>query len=219
MATYFDIYVRAFNQSGPGFTAASNNIRKLQLDIGGLKSTIAGIGVGALASAFVKAGDDIQNFRAKINLVSKDAAEGAATFDKLFKISQDTSVSIGANANLFSRLASNISTTVASNDDLLAITKEINQSIAISGTTAQESEGALIQFTQAMASGFSTAGQEINSIREEMPFLLRLIVDGINQINPSLKVTVGNFKQLASQGKITGELVAKGPSGRNKESR
>jgi tape measure domain-containing protein len=68
-----------------------------------------------------------------------------------------------------------------------------------SGSTAQETSNALIQLKQGLASGV-LQGEELRSIREQAPLAAQAIAK-------ELGVTIGELKDLASEGKVTTDVV------------
>ena len=68
-----------------------------------------------------------------------------------------------------------------------------------SGATAQETSNALIQLKQGLASGV-LQGEELRSIREQAPLAAQAIAK-------ELGVTIGELKDLASEGKVTTDVV------------
>jgi tape measure domain-containing protein len=68
-----------------------------------------------------------------------------------------------------------------------------------SGATAQETSNALIQLKQGLASGV-LQGEELRSIREQAPLAAQAIAK-------ELGVTIGQLKELASDGKVTTDVV------------
>jgi tape measure domain-containing protein len=68
-----------------------------------------------------------------------------------------------------------------------------------SGATAQETSNALIQLRQGLASGV-LQGEELRSIREQAPLAAQAIAK-------EMGVTIGELKDLASEGKVTTDVV------------
>jgi tape measure domain-containing protein len=68
-----------------------------------------------------------------------------------------------------------------------------------SGATAQESSAAMVQLKQALASGV-LQGEELRSIREQAPLVAQAIA-------AEMGVTIGSLKELASEGKVTTDIV------------
>lgn len=68
-----------------------------------------------------------------------------------------------------------------------------------SGATAQESSAAMVQLKQALASGV-LQGEELRSIREQAPLVAQAIAK-------EMGVTIGSLKELASEGKVSTDIV------------
>lgn len=68
-----------------------------------------------------------------------------------------------------------------------------------SGATAQESSAALVQLKQALASGV-LQGEELRSIREQAPLVAQAIAK-------EMGVSIGELKKLASEGRVTSDVV------------
>lgn len=73
--------------------------------------------------------------------------------------------------------------------------------MTVSGATAAESEGALVQLSQALASGV-LRGQEFNSMSEQAPALMKGLAD-------SLGVSIGKLRAMAAEGKLTTDVLLK----------
>ncbi len=86
-----------------------------------------------------------------------------------------------------------------SSQEIVAFAEQLNKQMAISGTTTQEGQAAMLQLTQAMASGV-LRGEELNSVMEQTPMIAQTIAD-------YLGVTTGEMRNLASNGEITAEIV------------
>ena len=74
-----------------------------------------------------------------------------------------------------------------------------NTAAALTGATARESAGALLQLTQALGAGF-LSGQEFNSVAEQAPAVLQAIAKEVDR-------PIGQLKQLARDGKLTSEVL------------
>ena len=86
-----------------------------------------------------------------------------------------------------------------STQEIVAFAEQLNKQMAISGTTTAEAQGAMLQLTQAMASGV-LRGEELNSVMEQLPMVTESIVK-------YLGISKGELKDLASEGAITAEIV------------
>lgn len=87
----------------------------------------------------------------------------------------------------------------SSNSELVAFAEQINKQIALSGATATEVSAAMLQLTQGLSSG-ALRGEELNSVLEQTPMIAKTIADYMG-------VTTGEMRNLASEGKVTAEVV------------
>ena len=87
----------------------------------------------------------------------------------------------------------------SSNRELVAFAEQLNKQFALSGTGAQGIQAAMLQLTQAMSSGV-LRGEELNSVLEQAPTIAQTIARHMG-------VTVGEMRELASQGRITSQVV------------
>ncbi|WP_053007550.1 tape measure protein [Pragia fontium] len=121
--------------------------------------------------------------------------------ERVFKIAQDSRSSIDGVATLYSRLERATREAGVSGGELADITTTITKAMAVSGATAAESEGALIQLSQALASGV-LRGQEFNSMSEQAPALMKGLAN-------SLGVNIGQLRKMAAEGKLTTDVLLK----------
>lgn len=84
-------------------------------------------------------------------------------------------------------------------DEVIAFSELVNKSFIIGGAGAQEQSAAMLQLTQAMASGV-LRGEELNSIFENAPGI-------IQSIAKYLDVPIGQIRTMASEGQITADIV------------
>ncbi|MDF7681494.1 tape measure protein [Enterobacteriaceae bacterium ESL0689] len=126
----------------------------------------------------------------------------AEVTERVFDISQKTMSSLDATATLYARLERATRTAGTGVADLIKLTETINKGLVVSGATTQEASSAMIQLSQALASGV-LRGEEFNSISENGS---RLAV----ALAQSLGVTIGQLREMAAKGKLTTDVVVKG---------
>ncbi|WP_343526004.1 tape measure protein [Sphingomonas sp.] len=180
-------------------TKAERATDGLKNSFGGLKTAIAGLGLGALLREAGQLADTYSNIRGRLSLVTNGTADLANVTQKLFDSAQRARVSFEATTDLYSSLARSTKALGTSQTDLLAVTETINKALIVSGASAATAEGALTQLGQGFASG-TLRGDELNSVLEGTPRLAQAIADGMG-------VTVGQLRKLGGEGKITGETV------------
>lgn len=120
---------------------------------------------------------------------------------RVFDIAQESRSSLNGIATLYSRMERAMRDAGVSGKELGQITTTISKAMTISGATAAESEGALVQLSQALASGV-LRGQEFNSMSEQAPALMKGLSD-------SLGVGIGQLRAMAAEGKLTTDVLLK----------
>lgn len=125
----------------------------------------------------------------------------AVVNQRVFDIAQESRSSLDGIATLYSRLERAMRSAGLSGQELGQITTTISKAMTVSGATAAESEGALVQLSQALASGV-LRGQEFNSMSEQAPALMKGLAD-------SLGVSIGKLRSMAAEGKLTTDVLLK----------
>ena len=82
---------------------------------------------------------------------------------------------------------------------MLNFTESLNQAVTISGATAEEAQGALVQLSQGIAAT-ELRGQELRSVLEQLPFVAQVIADHFD-------VARGSLIKLGEQGKISAGAI------------
>jgi len=135
----------------------------------------------------------------RLALVTNSSEQLAAAQQQLFDIAQKTRAPVEATAEVYQRLATNAGALGLTLNEVGRTTETINKLMAISGTSAQSADAALVQLGQAFASG-TLRGEELNSVLEQAPALAGAIAAGMG-------VTVGELRKLGEQGKLTSAAV------------
>lgn len=125
----------------------------------------------------------------------------AVVNQRVFDIAQNSRSSLDGIATLYSRLERAMRSAGLGGEELGQITTTISKAMTVSGATAAESEGALVQLSQALASGV-LRGQEFNSMSEQAPALMKGLAD-------SLGVSIGKLRAMAAEGKLTTDVLLK----------
>lgn len=97
------------------------------------------------------------------------------------------------------KLGTNARDAFTNMDEVIAFSELVNKSFVIGGAGAQEQSAAMLQLTQAMASGV-LRGEELNSVFEQAPGI-------IQSIAKYLDVPIGQIRTMASEGQITADIV------------
>ena len=171
----------------------------------GLLSKIGRIALAYAGFQTLKSGinlsDTLTQNVARLSLMN----DGNQTTDELqamiYQAARNSRGDALANIESISKMGLMAGDAFSSNTELIGFMELINKQFKISGTSAEGISAAMLQLTQAMGAG-ALRGEELNSILEQAPLIVKNIAN-------YLKVPVGQIKDLASQGKITSEVVKK----------
>lgn len=143
--------------------------------------------------------DDHRLLAARVNVATGSIEAGARAMDELRAISTRTRTALESNVQVFTRLNASIKQMGGTEADTLRITELLGKAITVSGASAAEKTSAMIQFGQALGSG-KLAGDELRSLLENAPYLMKQLADGLG-------VPIGALKSLGEQGKLTSDVV------------
>ena len=102
-------------------------------------------------------------------------------------------------ASSIAKLGLNARDAFGSMDEVIAFQELINKQFIIGGASVQGQQAAMIQLTQAMASGV-LRGEELNSVFEQAPGITQSIAD-------YLDVSIGEIRAMAAEGQLTADVV------------
>lgn len=161
--------------------------------------TVAMLGIGSVKQLGNMA-DEWTTVNNRLKLVVNSTAELQQVRSQLMASANNTGQAIGTVAELYNKLAMSQAQTGISGSKLLKLTDTINKSMVIGGGAAESQAAALVQLSQAFASG-TLRGEELNSVLEQAPGLAQTLAKGLG-------VTVGQLRSLAAAGKLTSDAVA-----------
>ena len=187
------------DQLGRSSTGAEQGATKASSAFSGLGAVLASLGIAAIAREAIMLADTFTRMSGQLALVTNNAQQLASAEKQLFAMSQNTRVGYESTVSLFSRLARSTENLGVSQQSVMRVTETINKAMIVSGTSAEQASGALMQLGQAFASG-ALRGDELNSVMEGMPRVAQAIAEGMG-------ITVGELRKLGAQGKLTGAEV------------
>ena len=182
---------------------ASRNTQRVESSAGSLTNTVrnlagAYLGIEGL-KALVTASDSMTQITARLDMMNDGLQTTAELNQMVYESAQRSRGSYQDTANFIAKLGTLTEGVFDSNEELIAFAEQINKQMALSGTTAQEASGAMLQLTQALSSG-TLRGEELNSVLEGTPMVAQTIAKYMG-------VSVGEMRNLASEGAITAEIV------------
>lgn len=143
--------------------------------------------------------DTLVSATARLDMVNDGLQTTAELNNMIFQSANRARGSYAETAAMVSKLGMLAGDAFGSTQEIVAFAEQLNKQMAISGTTTAEAQGAMLQLTQAMASGV-LRGEELNSILEQTPMIAQTIAN-------YLGVNVGQMREMASEGAITAEIV------------
>lgn len=150
-------------------------------------------------SSLARLADEVQSINARLRLAVGTVREFAQAQQFAYRVAAQTGAGYEAVATLYTRVATAAKGFGLSQQQIEALTESTALALKVSGATAAESAGALLQFAQALGSGV-LRGDEFNSLMEQAPRLMQALAD-------SLGLPIGRLRQLSEQGLLTTDVV------------
>ena len=195
-----DAQMNNFNQHQD---EAANKAEKVQSKFERLVNTVKNLAIVRFASQFGKQildlADTMTATRARLDLMN-DGLQTTEELQSMIMASANRSrASYQTTADAVSKMRIMAKDAFGSNDELIKFTELINKQFTIAGTSAAGVDAAMLQLTQAMASGV-LRGEELNSVFEQAPTIIQTIAD-------YLDVPIGQIRAMAQEGQITSTVV------------
>ena len=200
----------AFNQIQQEIRRADEQQKKFNQDIrnGGsaadamfskIKSMAASMGVAFSAKKVIELADTMTQTTARLDLMNDGLQTTEELQNKIMASANRSRAAYQTTADAVAKMGVMAGDAFANNDEIIAFTELINKQFTIAGTSAAGIDAAMLQLTQAMASGV-LRGEELNSIFEQAPTIIQSIAD-------YLDVPIGNIRAMAQEGQITADIV------------
>lgn len=172
----------------------NQNLINTNRSLNAMQSLLVKIASAATIVSGIRLADDFNELQNKIRITAQEGEDLLEIQDKLVDVSLRTRTSLKENALLYLRLSNAVDRTSVSQKELFRITETVGKAIQIGGSSAQEAQGALRQFTQIVSSGFvSGFSQELNSLIEQTPGLFNVLEDGLREVS-------SEFRELEESG-------------------
>lgn len=160
--------------------------------------------VGAFAGIqtvkwLVNTSDQLTSINARLRLMTGSAEAAAAAQEEIYQAAMRSRGAYADMADFVSQLGTVAGNAFTGTDELVAFAEQIQKQMAISGASGASAQAALVQLTQGLASG-TLRGEELNSVLEQTPMIAQTIAEYMG-------VTTGEMRELASEGKVTAEVV------------
>lgn len=161
-----------------------------------IKTVASAIGIQKLGGL----SDRTVETRARLKLMSGGTdKEVKGLENKIFASAQRSRVNYLDTADVVSKLGLRAGDAFKNSDEMIQFSENLNKMFVIAGASQTEISSASLQLTQALGSGV-LRGEELNAVFETAPNVIRAIADYMDQ-------PIGKIRELASEGKITADVV------------
>lgn len=191
-------------------THTGNAANKTNGSLSNLKAIFLGsLGANIAAAAIQKVGDAIghvfdmaqefSSIQARLGLIVGEQGNVAALNKEIYESARRSRTEYASMAEIVATLSQSAHDAFPDPKEAVDFAEKINKVMAIGGTTGENKKNAMIQLTQGLASG-QLQGDEFRSIAENAPMIENIIAK-------TMGVSRGELKKLASEGKVTAEVI------------
>lgn len=180
------------NAAKSGSGAIGNMVNQVKMLVG------AYLGIQSVGG-IIKTADELTLTTARLNMMNDGLQTTAQLEDKIYQAAMRSRGGFMETADAVAKLGLRASNIFKNNDETIAFTETLNKMFVIAGASQAEMSSATLQLTQALGAGV-LRGEEFNAVFEAAPNVMQAVADYIKQ-------PIGSLKQLASEGKISAEVV------------
>lgn len=168
-----------------------------------LQNMIAGA-VGVYASlqgisSLLDISDELSQTTSRLNMMNDGLQTTDELMEMVFQSAQNARGSFQDMADVVARFGNNAGEAFSSSAEVVAFSELVQKQMTIAGASTEEASNAMLQLSQALGSGV-LRGDELNSIFEQAPNLIRSIAD-------YLEVPIGEIRDMAQEGQLTADIV------------
>ena len=164
-----------------------------------LKSLVASyISIQGLKKA-VDLSDSLVSMRARLDRMNDGLQTTQELETMIYQSAQRARGSFTDTMGLVSQLGTMAGDAFSSSKEIVQFAEQLNKQLALSGASGSSAQAAILQLEQGLASGV-LRGDELNSVMEQAPALAKSIAD-------YMQVSVGELREMGSQGQITADIV------------
>lgn len=201
----FNKLSNSINRSGESAEAAKGSMIGFREVFAG--SILANVAVGAvnmITDSFhkmVNTSEQFASFGARLNNIAGSQAKAAQLNDEIYESAQRARMGYEDMMESVLHLSTAAKNIFPDPQEALKFNEIVSKAFVVNGVQGEAAKNAMTQLTQALTSGV-LQGDEFRSIAEQAPILEQYVAD-------YMKVPRENLKKLASEGKITADIVHK----------
>lgn len=143
--------------------------------------------------------DSLVSMRARLDRMNDGLQTTQELETMIYQSAQRSRGSFTDTMGLVSQLVTMAGDAFSSSKEIVQFAEQLNKQLALSGASGSSAQAAILQLEQGLASGV-LRGDELNSVMEQAPALAKSIAD-------YMKVSVGELREMGSQGQITADIV------------
>lgn len=145
--------------------------------------------------------DSLVSMRARLDRMNDGLQTTQELETMIYQSAQRSRGSFTDTMGLVSQLGTMAGDAFSSSKEIVQFAEQLNKQLALSGAYGSSAQAAIFQLEQGLASGV-LRGDELNSVMEQAPALAKSIAD-------YMQVSVGELREMGSQGQITADIVKK----------
>lgn len=191
--------IRQASKETTSFNSKLKNVSSAGSSLAGVFTRVAGaVGAAFGVSTIIKTSDAVAQTKARLDLMNDGMQTTQELQDKIFESAKRSRGAYLDTADAVAKMGVLAGDAFSSNEETIAFMEQVNKHFVIGGADTQQQQAAILQLTQAMASGV-LQGEELNSILESAPTIAEAIENYLGVSN--------GLKDIASEGQITSEVV------------
>lgn len=167
--------------------------------VGTFKRVAGAIGAAFGVSAIIKTSDAVAQTKSRLDLMNDGMQSTQELQNMIYESAKRSRGAYLDTADAVAKMGILAGDAFSSNDEIIAFMEQVNKQFTISGTSAEGTQAATLQLTQAMGAGV-LRGEELNSVLEQAPTIVQTIAK-------HLGISTGQLREMASEGQITSEVV------------
>nr|DAO99550.1 MAG TPA: Tail tape measure [Caudoviricetes sp.] len=180
------------DSSGLAAKAANSLTQELKKLVGGY------LGIQTLKKA-ADLSDTLVSTRTRLDQMNDGLQTTAELETMIYQSAQRSRGSFTDTMGMVSQLGTMAGDAFSSSKEIVQFAEQLNKQLALSGASGSSAQAAILQLEQGLASGV-LRGDELNSVMEQAPALAKSIADYMH-------VSVGELREMGSQGQITADIV------------
>lgn len=182
------------------FDSQSGQVNASASSLTGTLGRLAGTFLGMQSVKWLaNTSDQLTQTNARLKLMTGSAEAAAEANDQIFAAAMRSRGAYADMADTVAKLGTLAPNAFTDTGEIIAFAEQLQKQMALSGTSTQGAQAAMLQLTQGLASGV-LRGEELNSILEQTPMIAQTIAEYMG-------VTTGEMRELASEGAVTAEVV------------